>query len=419
MDEVGNKVAGNTGSVRHKRRVALPISVIALTVLSLAACSSSKGSGGSSGDNGKQVVSATDLATFKASFADGQKVPEFKAPGEPISNPESLRGAKIMVIPVTSKLLVCEQIGKQLEAFAPQMGMTAKTWDNEGQPSQWASGIQAAIQGKYKAIIFACGVNPKSVVPQLEAAKKAGITVVTSNGGDTSLTSISPLLYGITTSDQIHYQQKNVEAAFVQSDGKAHDALIVTSNENVQAPPVVKAIQDKYQSVCGSDCNVQVANVAIPDWSTKIQSSVQATLVAHPNITAVYCIYAGQAAYAVPAVQASHRSDVSIYTYGGDTGPIEAAKSSKIIATNWAASPAWSAYQAYYQTFRGMTGLPALPPAQANAPYRDITPTSAVDYLDPSGDGGYGTAFVNGFRELFGLQPLAGAELIKAAKAGR
>jgi hypothetical protein len=66
-----------------------------------------------------------------------------------------------------------------------------------------------------------------------------------------------------------------------------------------------------------------------------------------------------------------------------------------------------------------MTGLPALPPAQANAPYRDITPTSAVDYLDPSGDGGYGTAFVNGFRELFGLQPLAGAELIKAAKAGR
>lgn len=406
---------------RHRGRPVLALSIAALTMLPLAACSSSGSSTGTGGGGqaSSQVVSSADLATFKANIDAGQQVPVFTPPGEPIPNPESLRGAKIMVIPVASQIAVCEQVGKQLETFAPQMGMSAKTWDNAGQPSQWAAGIQAAVQGKYKAIIFACGVNPNSVKPQLEAAQKAGIVVVTSNGGDTTTTSISPLLYGITTSDQIKYQKLNVEAAFQNSAGKAHNALIVTSNENVQAPPIVKAIESRYQELCDSACKVKEINVPIPDWSTKIQSSVQAALVADPSITAVYCIYAGQAPFTVPAVQAAHRSDVKIYTYGGDTGPLKAEQSSDVIAVNWAASPAWSAYEVYYQAFRGMTGLPPLPPAKANAPYRAITPANVNEYLDPAGDGGYGTEFVNGFRKLFGLSPLSGTELVQAARAGR
>lgn len=405
----------------HRRRSVLAISIATLTVLPLAACSSSE-NGSSAGDGGQassQVVSSADLATFKADLDAGQKIPEFVPPGEPIPNPESLRGAKVMVIPVASQIAVCEQVGKQLETFAPQLGMSAKTWDNAGQPSQWAAGIQAAVQGNYKAIIFACGVNPNSVKPQLEAAKNAGIVVVTSNGGDTTTTSISPLLYGITTSDQVKYQKLNVEYAFLNAQGKAHNAIIVTSNENVQAPPIVKAIESRYDELCGSACKVKEINIPIPDWSTKIQSSVQAALVADPSVTAVYCIYAGQAPFTVPAVQAAHRSDVKLYTYGGDTGPLKAEQSSDVIAVNWAASPAWSAYQVYYQTFRGMTGLPALAPAKANAPYRAITPGNVNEYLDPSGDGGYGTEFVNGFRKLFGLPPLSGTELAQAARAGR
>lgn len=413
-----------SGFNRHRgvrtlgRRTVLAAAAIALGASALAACSTSD----DAGTNSKQssaVVPKSTLAEFTARFDAAKAVPAFTPPGEPISNPESLRGAKIMVIPVSSKLAVCEKVGRQLEAFAPEMGMTAKTWANEGHPSQWASGIQAAIQGKYKAIIFACGVNPQSVVPQLEAARKAGITVVTSNGGDAQTAQVSPLLYGITTSDQINYQKQSVEAAFIESAGKAHDALIVTSNENVQAPPVVKGIQDKYQEVCGDKCDVTVVNVPIPEWSTKIQSAVQAALVKNPDIKAVYCLFAVQAVFAVPAVKASHLDDVRIYTYGGDAGPIEAAASSKLINVNWTSSPAWNGYEAYYQTFRGMTGMPALPPNKANPPYRAITPTSAAEYLSESGDGGYGTDFVNGFRKLFGLQPIAGDELVKAAKSGR
>lgn len=407
----------------RSRRAACAMSIAALTILPLAACSTSggnaAGSGGADSSQGdsNQVVKSAQLTEFSNDIKAGEKVPDFTPPGEAIPNPESLRGAKIMVIPVTSKIAVCEQVGKQLEAFAPQMGMTAKTWDNSGQPSEWASGIQAAVQGGYKAIIFACGVNPVSVQPQLEEAKKAGITIVTSNGGDRTTKTVNPLLYGITTSDQVHYQQVNVEAAFVQSKGAPHHALIVTSNENVQAPPIVKAIEGKYDEVCGSDCKVTEINVPIPDWSTKIQSSVQAALVADPDVTAIYCIYAGQAPFAMPAVQAAHRDGVKIYTYGGDTGPLKAEQSGDVIAVNWAASPAWSAYQAYYQTFRGMTGQPALSPDKANPPYRAITPANVGEYF--SGSGGYGTDFVNGFRQLFGLPPLAGAELDQAALAGR
>lgn len=407
-------------SRRPRRRQAVTVLIAALTMLPLAACSVSGTSSGSSQPgqtSSKQVVSSTDLAKFEAGLEAAQKMVGYTPPGEPIPNPGSLRGDKIMVIPVTSQIPVCEQFGTTLQTLAPEMGMSAKTWDNSGQPSQWESGIQAAIQGHYKAIIFTCGVNPDSVKPQLEEAEKAGIVVVSSDGGDTTTKSVSPLFYGITTSAQIHYQQMNVEAAFVKSQGKAHDALIVTSNENDQAPPIVKAILEKYNELCGSACNVKQINVPIPDWSTQIQSSVQAALVANPGITAVYCVFADQAPYALPAIEAAHRSNVSVYTYGGDTGPLKAEQSSSTIAANWAASPAWSDYEVYYQAFRGMTGLPPLPPAKANAPYRDFTPENVGAYF--TGSGGYGTEYVNGFRHLFGLPPLSGHALVQAALAGR
>lgn len=418
MEIIASRFNRHRGAKPAVRRTALVVAALTLGASVLAACGASE-EAGNTAEKSSVVVPASELAEFTTRFDAAKAVPSFTPPGEPINNPESLRGAKIMVIPVSSKLAVCEKVGRQLETFAPEMGMTAKTWANEGHPSQWASGIQAAIQGKYKAIIFACGVNPQSVVPQLEAARKAGITVVTSNGGDAGTATVSPLLYGITTSDQINYQKQSVEAAFIESAGKAHDALIVTSNENVQAPPVVKGIEQKYDEVCGDKCDVSVVNVPIPEWSTKIQSAVQAALVKNPKIKAIYCIFAVQAVFAVPAVQASHLDDVRIYTYGGDAGPIEAAASSKLINVNWTSSPAWNGYEAYYQTFRGMTGMPALPPNKANPPYRAITPTSAAEYLAQSGDGGYGTDFVNGFRKLFGLQAIAGDELIKAARSGR
>lgn len=412
----GSSMRRHGGGIRRRRDVAVSICAVGLTVLSLAACSS--GNSQKSASNGaKQAVSAADLATFKANYEQSQQVPVFKSPGEPITNPGSLRGAKLMVIPVTSKLPICENIAKQIASLMPELGMTGKVWDNEGQPSQWASGVQAAIQGGYKAITFTCGVDPKAVAPQLEQAKKAGIIVTVSNGADASVSEVSPLLYGITTATQAKYESDNVETAFVQLDGLAHDALVVTSNENAQAPPVVKAIQAKYQTLCGSACGVTVTNVAIPDWSTKIQSSVQAALVANPKIKAIYCVFADQILYALPAVQAAHRSDVHIYTYGGDTAPIKAAMTNKALAANWTASQAWTGYQTVYQTLRGMVGMPPLAPADAAIPYRNITPNNAGEYF--SADGGIGTDFVNGYRALFGQAPLSGSALAEAALAGR
>ncbi len=66
----------------------------------------------------------------------------------------------------------------------------------------------------------------------------------------------------------------------------------------------------------------------------------------------------------------------------------------------------------FLDTARAMEKLPALSLTQAIGPDRIVTPQNAVEVLET---GGWGTSWVNGFRELLGLPDLSGSALTAAA----
>src|SRR5690348_1106840 len=116
-------------------------------------------------------------------------------------------------------------------------------------------------------------------------------------------------------------------------------------------------------------------------------------------------------------IQTAHKTgSVKAYlNFGGGTPfvKIQTADPGKsIVQSDIGGYPPWTGYLMFLQTARALEKQPAIPYAKAIGPNRIVTPDNAVEVLQT---GGWGTSWVNGFRELLGLPALSGSALTNAS----
>lgn len=361
---------------------------------STTAGSSSSTTATSSSGGGSSL--AAQLPAMKAALAAAEKPPGFNAPGPPIKI-SSVKGDKIFAMPVTSAIQPCHQGAKDLVTLAGKLGMSGKTFPNSGGPTAWVQGVTQALHQHYNAIALICGIDPQALKPQMQAAQKAGVPVVDFNLNDVSAP--APQLVIETTEQDDLAMRLSVDNALVHSDGKPIDLLMITSNENVPAPGMVAATKSEVQKRCGSACKLTVIDVPIPDWGTKIQSTVSSALLKDPKIQAVILEYDGMTPSAIPAVEGAHRSGLMIYTFGGGIPILQSMqKGGSLVASDFGpVNQLWGAYETMDQILRALTHNPPAPPSKAYVPSRLWTSSNVSDYFHPS------NAFVGKFRALWGL----------------
>lgn len=360
------------------------------------------------------MPNGTTLGELNTAVSQASAVPPFVAPGPAISNPSSLKGDKMMAIPDSSHLASCEQNSNVFASIGAAMGTPVTVFQNDGLPSQWEQGIETAIHEHYKAIALFCGIDPDSIAPQLRQAKAAGIKVV-----EYGALATTPLLTAETIAPYAQDDTALVDAALAATGGKPTDALVITANSVIEMPIMVAAIKAEFAKRCGSACKLTFVDVEVPDWATKVQSTVTSALIANPDITTVIPTFSGMLTYAVPGVQAARAKNVHLFAFGqGNTEnkQQETAPGSTLILGDINGSAQWTAYMAYYQTALVLAGQTPVTLDQAYAPGRMFTPANVHEYFDSAG--GFGTAFVNGFRKLLGLTPLTGSALTAAADQG-
>jgi ABC-type sugar transport system substrate-binding protein len=394
------------------------VSGAAIVALALAACGASGGSSSgttsAAGTSTGTLTPGTTLAELKAAVTTASAVPAFTPPGPAISDPAALKGDKMMAIPDSSHLASCEQNAQVFASIGSDMGTPVTVFQNDGEPSQWEQGIETAIDEKYKAIALFCGINPDSIAPQLRQAIAAGIKVV-----EYGALAASPLLTAETIAPYAQDDTALVDAALAETGGKPTNALIITANSVIEMPIMVAAIKAEFAKRCGSACKLTFVDIEVPDWATKVQSTVTSELIANPDITTLIPTFSGMLAYAVPGVQAARAKNVHIFTFGqGNTEnkQQETPPGSTMILGDINGSAQWTGYEAYYQTALVLSGQPPVPLEQAYAPGRMFTPQNVSEYFNNAG--GFGTSFINGFRQLFGLPSLSGAALAAAAAQG-
>ncbi len=391
----------------------------------LAACSSSSSaaSGGSAPASGSAAASGgssggSDTSALSDAVTKAAAVPSFSdyasGYGGQLKSISALKGKKLMIIPGDSALAACTEIAQADAALAKAAGMIPTIFANQGTTAEHNTAIENAIHQGYAAINAGCAYDPTTNAPAIAQAQKAGLIVS---------------LYGVTQQQagQVKVPYVNVDPyvldatlavdqAVAQHNGQPFDAIGITANSLSATGLMHGALVAELSKQCPK-CTYTEVNVETPKWATDVASTVSAQLLQHPNTTVLFPYYAGMMTYVLQGIQSAHKTgSVKAYlNFGGGTPFVKiqtAAPGSDIVQSDIGGYPPWTGYLLFLQTARAMEKQPAIPMDKAIGPNRIITPDNAADVLTT---GGWGTQWVNGFRELLGLPDLSGSALTAAA----
>ncbi len=334
--------------------------------------------------------------------------------GGKITDPAKLRGMRLMIIPGNSQLVACTEIAEADAAIATDMGMTATIFSDAGATADLNTGIETAIDEHYNAIDLGCDYDPTTTAAAVAQAQSAGLAIAV-YGATPQEAAATHITY--TTTDNYALDAKvAAEQAVRQHGGKPFDAIAITSNAEPATAIMQDALMGELKQICPA-CKVTDVDVEQPDWPAELTATVISALNANPKVTVLFPDYAGMLAYMLAGIEGAHRTnDIETYlAFGGGTPfiqlqTVEPGKS--IIQSDIGGYPPWTGYLLFLQTARALLHMTAIPSDLAVGPDRLATPQNAVDVLTA---GGWGTDWVNGFRSLLGLPPLAGEALTQAA----
>ena len=410
---------------RNPRKARVAVGVLSAgAALALAACSSSSSSSaaaGGSSTSGSSSSSGSPSADTSA-LADGVNkaaaLPNFSdyaaGYGGKVGDVSNLKGKKLMIIPGDSALAACTEIAQADAALAKAAGMIPTIFENQGTTAEHNTAIENAIHQGYAAINAGCAYDPTTNAPAIAQAQKAGLIVS---------------LYGVTQqqADQVKVPYVNVDPyvldatlavdqAVAQHNGQPFDAIGITANSLSATGLMHGALVAELSKQCPK-CTYTEVNVETPKWATDVASTVSAQLLQHPNTTVLFPYYSGMMTYVLQGIQTAHKSgSVKAYlNFGGGTPfvKIQTADPGKsIVQSDIGGYPPWTGYLLFLQTARALEKQPPIPYATAIGPNRIVTPDNAAEVLQT---GGWGTSWVNGFRELLGLPALSGSALTNAS----
>lgn len=381
-------------TVSRFRWVALPIALIVLVAIVTGASAGTSKQGRSAAGPNLQYVSA-QIAKYK-------QIPTF-IPAGPAFSARKGAGKTIFTMPITSAIPYINQTDQAMAKIAKRYGYKWIEFPNQGSPAQWVQGMEQAIAKKVDLIVLQGAPVPQLLVPQLAAAKAAGIPVLLSHIIDVTGTCPTTL---VTACVKAPFNQSGrLEADWViqQSKGKAN-TLVITSNEVLPSAGIVASIQDEFSKRCGTGCGVKVLNVPVSDWFTTAGSlATQTVLNANPDMKYVIPIYDSQSFFAVPAITAAGKtSSVKIATYNGTPSVMKFLAAGNVVAMEAGENLDWLAHAFMDQAMRMLTGAPLIKNGIANTPLRVFDASNIAQAGSPPAQSkGYGKAYYRGYAKLW------------------
>ncbi|MCW6512549.1 sugar ABC transporter substrate-binding protein [Lichenifustis flavocetrariae] len=338
------------------------------------------------------------IARANAVVDQHRKAPEYKPAGDAFDIRAVAKGKSMLSIPNTSSNQFLKGIITREIAVGKEIGLDAREWENQGQPSQWLQGIDYAISKKIDIVDLISGVNPAVIEPQLGAAKEAGVKVFTSHFYDPSQPA-NPLLAGDLP---VSFYGAGVilgNWTIAKTGGDAH-VVIVKTEEVPPTGPLVKGIRDALNQNCPKCTIVQEINAGITEWGTKIQPAVQAALIANPTVNYVIPIYDSMSQFVVPAVSLSGKEDsVKIATYNGTPFVLDFIRDGKV-EMDIGESLDWIARATIDGYLRKVAGLPM--PKDIGVPFLIFDASNVASAGVPAvPNAGYGDAYVKGFNQTW------------------
>lgn len=345
-------------------------------------------------------ASSDGIAHAKAQIDKHRAKPVFVAPGASFDAKKCASGKKMLSIPNSSANPFLKGIIKREIEVGKQLGLTVQEWQNQGQPSQWAQGVEFAVRNKFDIVNLISGVDPKTLEPQIRAAKAAGVKTMTSHFYDPSQPQ-NPLVAASLPVGFNAIGKLLADWAILRSNGNAQ-IVVIKSSEVPPTEPLMRGLRDELAAHCPKCKIVNEVNVGVTEWATKIQPSLQSALLANPNVNWVIPIYDSMSQFVVPAIQITGRKGkVKVATFNGTPFVLDYVRNGDV-DMNIGESLDWIAHATIDGYLRSLCGLPV--PKDIGVPFYIFDAGNVKDAGVPAQfDQGYGSDYVAGFRKLWGL----------------
>jgi ribose transport system substrate-binding protein len=347
------------------------------------------------------LAATPDLEHAKAVVEAHSKTPEFIPPGPAFKVKDCVVGKRLLSVPVSSAIPFVDGIESSMEAVSKEVGIVFQQWKNQGRPTQWVQGMEFAINNKFDAIDLQAGMIPGSLAPQVAAANAAGLKVFASHYEDTT----QPADPGVAVTLKLPFHEVGeiIGNWITLKTGGHANVLIIGTDDVLPSKPYTKALVDTLDTVCGPGCKHRYAGVTIAEWSTKIQTTSQAAMIADPTINYIVPLYDSMAQFVLPALTITgHRGDVKIASFNGTPFVIDLVRKGEV-EMDVGESLGWIARATLDGYMRNFCGLPS--GDKLNVPLYIFDVNNAKDAGIPANfDQGYGDKHIGGFAKLWGLE---------------
>ena len=342
-----------------------------------------------------------DLAAAKAIVDEHSALPGFTAPGKPFDAATCMAGKKILSIPSSSSIPFATAVEQTMVEVAADVGFEVRTWQNQGQPTQWVQGIEYAISNGYDAVDLMAGIDPNALAPQVAAAKAAGLKVFASHHRDVTDTRDEP---NVDVSLSLSFSRVGeIIAAWIvtQTEGDAN-VLVIGSDDTRPSQPYWQSFEAKLTELC-PDCTANYYNVPLADWATKIQTTTQSALLQDPSINYLFPVYDSMSQFMLPARAITGRMDVPIASFNGTPFILDMIRNGDV-EMDVGESLGWIGYSSLDAYMRDLCDIGDVPD-ELYVPFYIFDKTNAEDAGIPAElNKGYGDAYLAGYRSLWGLE---------------
>jgi len=233
----------------------------------------------------------------------------------------------------------------------------------------------------------------------VKAATDAGIKVIASHYSGFEQP-IPPGASGVVPIDYFKAGQLLADWAIARTDGNV-TALVIVSTEVNSTESMLNGIKEEFTQRC-KNCKSKIVNVPVPEWSTKIQSNVQSSLLGDPSINYIIPIYDSMSQFVVPGVTITGKQgSVKIATFNGTPfvlGLVQQGKVEMDIGENLD----WIGHAVMDAEMRLLCGLGEI--KDPKIPFYIFDESNADSAgKPPQLSTGYGNAYLEGYRGLWQL----------------
>lgn len=308
------------------------LAVLAVLVLgvTLAACGSDDDdSSSSSGNNSADTSSdsGSDLLPPMPENTDGADVDgareAISAALEPLEFTDapppvdaSQVAGSIWTVTCGGGNLYCKTVADAVESAAEVAGMTGETFVADD-PAQNSVGIQTAVSRDAAAIVLVA-VDPASVAKPLEAARKAGVKVISIANTNAD----EPPVEGTDANVTVDFTREgalNAQYAIAALGADAETYCGIVPAFRV-TELVCEGFKEELANLC-PDCAYSEGNFNLAALEQEVPAGIQSEINKNPDLNFIMCSFDNLCQFVVPGVKSAGAADRVMA--GSQTGQIE------------------------------------------------------------------------------------------------